>query len=208
MADCVKNKVKGILKIDGVDDEFILAYYCPSAVVLKSGDRYYYVNGSIEHWQDTKNKFPLEDLDDDFEDESLTMYHHEKSYVYISRKGKILVFSDDDNGCSDPNYEWDREENTIEDGFKYWMWGYYIDELNDPDKVYILDMRTDHGDHYDYVLIDDPSFVEKVGMMPKNCIYQTVQDYISQYDVTGDQASHEVIKDGKVYDYEEYKALK
>lgn len=215
MADCVKNKVNCILKIDGVDDEFILAYHCSDATVLFSGYFYTYVDENLDdNWKDTRNRFPLEDWDND-EDRYFPMYYHEEIYVYISRKGKIFIFRDTDDGCSDPNeYTWGDSysclhspKTSLEDGLE-WMWNDYKDELNDPDKIYILDAQTDGGDHTDFILIDDPAFVESVGVMPRNRIYQAVQDYISKYDIERCEASHEVIKDGKVYDYEEYKALK
>lgn len=208
MIDPIKHKIKPTLKIDGVDDEFILAFHCPCATVLQSGYHYTYVDSKLDdNWKDTKNRFPLEDWDN-VEDRYFSTYHHEQVYVYISRKGKIFIYTEEDDGCSDLNEVWYSgfalgypvQEMTLEDSFE-WMDDDYKDELNDPDKAYILDAQLDAGGHVNYILIDDPEFVEHVGNMPKNQIYQTVQDYIAKYPASKYEASHEVIKDGKRYDY-------
>lgn len=192
-----------ILKIDGVNDEFVLAYYCPQAAVLESGYYYVYVDENLDdNWKDTKNHFPLEDWDN-YEDEYHTMYYNEVIYVYISRRGNILTVYDRDDGYSEPmKWCYNGPEQSLDDMLE-WMDDLFKEKLNDPDNIYILDAITDLGGHTNFVLIDDEKFIDKVGNMPRNEIYRTVQDYISKYDDALErcEASTELIKDGKVTKY-------
>ena len=192
-----------ILTIDGVNDEFILAYYCPKAVILTSGYNSEAPRDFWYDWYDRKNRFPLEDCDE--ENEYYTMYDPQTIAVYISRRGNILTFENSSCGGSEP-FLYDEPLEDITDGIG-WMHDDYNDVLNDPENIYIIDMTVDGGGHTNFILIDDQKFINKVGKMDKSEIYHEVEKYISNVAQTQsyEQASrfdayNLIIKDGIGYD--------
>ena len=188
-----------ILTIDGVNDEFILAYHCPEAAVLTSG---YHSDKAYWSWHDTKNRFPLEDCGE--LNDYATFYDSETTTVYISRRGNILTFAH--SVTDDEPLLHDEKLADITHGID-WMNGRYNNELNDPENIYIIDMSVDDEGHVDFVLIDDKKFVNTVGKMDKSEIYQEVQKYIRDAAKTRSyeqairmQCCELIIKDGVGYD--------